>query len=100
MVPTCSSGTLTNVLPHRNAMSQTQDMTPHRVTVYRHGTDLSLCYPLMWNVTLEYTAIHFNVLGQTRSGNPSPTLHTQLYDASMVVVSQKLGRKCTLPIWS
>ena len=41
-VPTCSSGTLTNVLPHRNAMPQTQDMTPHPVTVYRHRADLSL----------------------------------------------------------
>ena len=37
-----SSVTLTNVLLHRNAMPQTQDMTPHPVTVYRHGTDLSL----------------------------------------------------------
>ena len=76
-VPACSSGTLTNVLPHRNAMPQTRDMTPHPVTVYRHGADLSLCYPLMWNVTLEYTATHFNVLGETRPGNPSPTFHTQ-----------------------
>ena len=76
-VPACSSGTLTNVLPqHRNAMPQTQDMTPHPVTVYRHGGDLSLCYPLMWNVTLEYTATHFNVFGETRPGNPSPTFHT------------------------
>ena len=29
IVPACSSSTLTNVLPHRNAMPQTQDMTPH-----------------------------------------------------------------------
>ena len=51
----------------------------HPVTVYRHGADLSLCYPLMWNVTLEYTpvAIHFNVFGKTRPGNPSSTFHTQ-----------------------
>ena len=28
-VPACSSGTLTNVLPHRNGMLQTQDMTSH-----------------------------------------------------------------------
>ena len=74
-VPACSSGT--NVLPHRNAMPQTQDMTSHPVTVSRHGADLSLCYPLMWNVTLEYTATHFNVLGETRPGNHSPTFHTQ-----------------------
>ena len=77
MVPACSSDTLPNVLPHRNAMQQTRDTTPHPVTVYRHGAGLSLCYQLMWNVTLEYTATHFNVLGKTRRGNPSPTFHTQ-----------------------
>ena len=46
-------------------MPQTQDMAPQPVTVYRHGADLSLCYPLVWNVTLEYTATHFNVSGKT-----------------------------------
>ena len=42
-------------------MPQTRDMTLHHVTVglYRHGADLSLCFPLMWNVTLEYTTTHF-----------------------------------------
>ena len=53
MVSACSSGTLTNVLPHRNAMPKSQDMTPNPVTVYRHKADLSLCYPLMRNVTME-----------------------------------------------
>ena len=76
MVPACSSDTLTNVLPHRNTLPQTQDMTPHPVTVYRYRANWSLCYPLMWNITLEYTATHFNVLGKIRSGNPSPTFHT------------------------
>ena len=68
MVLACSSGTLTNVLPHRNAMPQTQDTTPHPVTVYSHRVDWSLCYPLMWNVTQEYTCTttHLNVLGHTR----------------------------------
>ena len=70
-VPTCSSDILTNVLPHRNAMPQTQDI-PHPVTVYRYRVDLSVCYPLMWNVTLGYTTTHFNVLGQTRYGNILP----------------------------
>ena len=50
--------------------------TRHPTTVYRHGADLSLCYPSMLNVTLEYTTTHFNVLGETRPGNPSPTFHT------------------------
>ena len=77
-VPACSSDTLTNVLPHRNAMPQTQDMTPHPVTVYRHRADLLVCYPLMRNVKLEYTATHFNVLGLTRyvKNLPWPSKHT------------------------
>ena len=71
----CSSGTLTNVLPHMNALPQTQDMTPNPVAVYRHRADLSLCYPLMWNITLEYTNTQFNVLSETGSGSPSLTYH-------------------------
>ena len=99
-MPACSSGTLTNVLPHRNAMPQTLDMTPHPITVYSHGADLSLCYPLMWYVTLEYTATYFNVLGETRPGKSFPDLlHTPAnapLDAVMVVNSRKLRRKyCT-----
>ena len=74
-------------------MPQTQDTTPHPVTVYRHGADLSLCYPLMWNVTLEYTATHFNVLGETRPGNPSPTFHTHQRTLNLMVNSRKLSRK-------
>ena len=97
-VSACISGTLTDVLPHRNVMTQTQDTTTHPVTIYRHMADLSLCNPLMWNVTLEYTATHFNVLGETQPGNPSrPSTHTpanvQFYDAVVVEVSRKLGRK-------
>ena len=63
----CSNCTLTNMLPQWNAMSYTciQDMNPHPVTAYRHGANLSFCYPLMWNITLEYTTTHFIVMGQT-----------------------------------
>ena len=98
MVPACSSDTLTNVLPHRDVMPQTQDITPHPVTVCiqtrpRHVAVLS--------IDLERHT-HFNVLGKTRPGNPSPTFHTHqrtlnfmiLIHADMVVVSRKLGRKC------
>ena len=56
-VPACSSGTLTSVLPHR-----THDMTPHPVTVYRHGADLLLCYPRIWSATIEATTTCFNLL--------------------------------------
>ena len=31
-VPACNSSTLSNVLPHRNAMQQKRDMAPHPVT--------------------------------------------------------------------
>ena len=79
---TCSSGTLSIVLAHWNVMWQTQDITPHPVTVYRHRADLPLCYLLMWNVKLEYTISHFNVLGQTRPGNPSLTSHTHTSECS------------------
>ena len=75
-MPACSSGTLTNVLPHRNAMPQTQIMTLQLVTVYRHRAYLLLCDSLIWNVTLEYTTPYSNVLGQAWLGNPSPTFHT------------------------
>ena len=88
--PACSSGTLTNVQPHRNAMPQLQDMTPHPVTVYRHRAELSLCYPLMWKVTLEYTDTHFNVLGQTQSGNPSSTFHTQQQMLNLMMLYTEL----------
>ena len=96
MVPACSSGILTNVLPHRNVMPQTQDMTPHPITLYSLWADLSLCYPLMWNVTLEYTTTHFNVLensdpiGKSFPNLPFISANTQLYNAVMMVVSQKL----------
>ena len=54
MGPACRSGTLTNVLPHRNAMPQTQDMTPHPITLYRHGA-----YVAVLSVDVErHTGIH------------------------------------------
>ena len=83
-VPTCcTSGSLTNVLPHRNVMAQTQDMTPHPFTVYRHRADLSLCYSLIWTFTLEYTTTHFNVwsdpLGKSIPDLPLTPANAQLY---------------------
>ena len=44
MAPACSSGTLTNVLPQRNAMPQTQDMTSKPVTVYTQGRPVVVLY--------------------------------------------------------
>ena len=58
-------------MPRRR--QRTWHFTPSQ---YRHRADLSLCYPLVWNITLEYTTTNFNVLGQTRSRDPSLTFHT------------------------
>ena len=102
MVPVYMRGTLTNVLPQWNVMPQTQDMSPHPVRVYRHGADLSLCYPMMWTVAREYTTTHVHVFESdpTEKVLPRPSTHTpanaQLYDAAIVIVSQKLCRKCIL----
>ena len=61
-VPACSSGTLTNVLPHSNAMPQTKDIAPHDVTVYRHMADLSLCYPLVCVVITTFLSWQFSTM--------------------------------------
>ena len=89
MVPACSSGTLTNVMPHRNAMLQTQDMTPHPVIVYRHRVDLSLCYPFLclWS---DPTRKSFPNL-------PHTPANIKLHDGVVVLVSQKLGRSAPYP---
>ena len=73
MMPACSSGSLslTNELPHRTGHDN-----PSRHSIGLRQRAYFSCNPLMWNVTLEYTTIHFNVLGQTRLGYPSPTFHT------------------------
>ena len=42
MVPACSSGTLTNVLPHVNAMPQTQDIVHSTQTRGRPVAVLSI----------------------------------------------------------
>ena len=77
---------------------------PRPVTVYRHMADLSMCY--LFTIDLETS--HWNTqlpncpmscVRPDRETLPRPSAHTstQLYDAVMVVVSQKLGRKCTVP---
>ena len=78
-VSTCISGT-----EECNAADTGHDT--HPVTVHGCGADMWLCYPLMWNVTLEYTTAHFNVLGQTRSGNPSPTFHTHHRKLNLMIL--------------
>ena len=73
----CSSGTLTNVLPHRNAMPQTQDMTPHPVTVYRQGPTchcaIHWCGTSHWNTQLP---ILMSWVRPDREILPRPSIHT------------------------
>ena len=77
-VPACTSGNLTMVLPHWNAMTQKQDMTHHSVIVYWHKADLYLCNQFVWNVKQESTTTHLNFidLDLTWPRNPSrPSTH-------------------------
>ena len=78
-------------------MSQKKDVTPNPVTVYSNMADLELCYPLMWNVTLEYTATHFNTWVRPDQeffpDLPHTPVNTQLFDADMLAVRQKLSKK-------
>ena len=67
---TCSSGILTNVLPHRNAMQQTQGMTPPP----RHSiqTQDRPVVVLSVGVELAYTTTHLNILVRIL---PLPSAH-------------------------
>ena len=70
MVPACSSVTLTIVLPHRNAMLQTQDMTPHLSQYQTHGRYIDV------ELTQEAITTHFNFFGLTRPKNALLSSHT------------------------
>ena len=85
-------------LPQRNGMPQTQDMTPHPVTVYRHRADLS-------NDVERHIGIHnysFQCVGSEIL--PIPSTRTPANDhldgADMMVVIQKLSREYTVPAGS
>ena len=72
-VSACSSGTFTQEY-------HTAD------TIYRHSADMSLSYPLMGKVTLEYTTNHFNVLDDIQLGNPSLTFHTHQQTLNLMML--------------
>ena len=95
--PTCCSGTLTNVLPHRNGM-------PHD-TQPRHSIQTRARPVAVLSIGVErYTGIHnYPILCLGRDPTrksftdlPHTPANVRLYDAGMVVISQKLGRKCTV----
>ena len=77
-------------------MPHTQGMAPKSVTVglYIHcGANLSLCYPLLWNITLEYTkSTHFNVLGQTFHTHQRNLTICYWYDDSQSEAQKKVFR--------
>ena len=95
----CSSDTLTDVLPHRIAMLQTQDMTPQpRHSKQTQGRPVAV---LSIDVKL-HSGRHsypFECLGRDSTGKSFPDLphvHTPAnaqLDAVMMVISRELGRK-------
>ena len=78
-VPTCSSGTLTNVLPHWNAMPQTQDTTPHPTPSQYTDTGptcrcaIHWCGTSHWNTQLP---ILMSWVRPDREILPRPSTHT------------------------
>ena len=103
-MPACGSRSLTDVLPHRNIMPQTQDMKSHPVTVGYTDTGPTCRCAINWCGTPHYNTqltILMIWVRRDRYILPRPSTHTpanaQMYDAVVVVVSQKLGRKCTVP---
>ena len=52
-VPACISGTLTNVLPHRDVMSQARTLYPTPSQLQYTYIGLTSCCAIHWNVTLE-----------------------------------------------
>ena len=88
-VPACSSGTLTNVLRNRNAMLQTQDMTPQPVTVYRHRVDLLLSYTLSIIVLFPWLELaRFCELKQLDGAHAKTIIH--YYSFIIIEIIQKL----------
>ena len=77
-------------------MPQTQDMTPHPVTVYRRRAGLLLSIDVD-----RHTGIHslpivmswVRPIGKSFPDLPRTPTNTQLYDDVMLVTNQKLSRK-------
>ena len=95
-VPTCSSSTLINVMPHRNAMPQTPDIhdTPSSQSLQTQGLPVVLSIDVA-----RHTGIHnypFKCLGSDPMGKSFPDLPHTSHAYDTVVVSWKLGRKCTV----
>ena len=88
-VPSC--GTFTNMLPHRNAMLQTQDMTPHPITPYRH-IDVEH-YTGNHNYPFWY---HCSDPMKKSSLNLPHTKQTFYSNVIEMVFSENLSRKCTV----
>ena len=81
MVPACSSGTLTNVLPHMNAMPDTGHDTPSHHSIQTQGRPVAvLCGTSHWNtqlpILMKSTATHLNEIFPRLSTHTSecPTL--------------------------
>ena len=68
--------------------------TPCRHSIQIETVETQMCYPLMWNVTLDATITHFSVLYIF----PRPSTHKALKPNSVVIlVSEMLGKKCSVP---
>ena len=95
----CSSGTLINVLPHRNAIPQTCDMTPYLVRIQTQGLSvivLSIYVECHTGINYTFKCLRSDPTGKSFPALPHTPMNAKLYDAFMVVVSLKHSRKCTV----
>ena len=96
MVPTCSSGTSTKLLPHRNATGHDNPHCNSKQTQGRPVIVLSIDVERQIVIHNSQLPILMSWVRPDRKILPRPSTHTanaQIYDAVMVVVSQRLGRK-------
>ena len=90
MVLACSSGTLTNVLPHRNAMPQTHDTSP------RHSIQTQGRPVVVLSIDVErHSGIHY-YRPDLKEILPSASTHTseRCYGGSQSVVWYKVHHTC------
>ena len=102
-MPTCSSGTVTNVLPQcmECHVVDTGHDTPSRHSIHTQGQP-DVVQPIDverhtadWNTQLSILMSWVRPDREIIADPPHTLANAQLYDAGMVVVSKKVGRKRT-----
>ena len=87
-VPACSSGTFTNELSQKcHAADTGHDTQPYHSIQTQGRPIVVLSIDVERHTGIHNYGTHFNVLGQTRSRNPSPNFHThqRMHNSMMLI---------------